>query len=282
MPLQGILPGVTQPSEPSAQPARVARHTGYAFLDAPWPLAFAHRGGAADGDENTAGAFERAVRMGYRYLETDVQATSDGVAVIFHDDDLRRLAGRPEQVSALHSRDLDSIRVGGAQAVPRLADVLADWPDVRFNLDVKAWPAVRPLVEVIRRTGALQRVLVASFSDRRLAAVRRELGPRLATSAGPAAIARLRAASVAGVSLLGLTPGVPAAQVPVRLGPVPVVDAKLVAYAHRLGMQVHVWTIDDPAHMERLLDLGVDGIMTDRIEVLRDVLSGRGLWESQR
>lgn len=282
MPPRGILPGVTQPSEPAADPARSARHTGYAFLDAPWPLAFAHRGGAADGDENTVAAFERAVRLGYRYLETDVQATADGVAVIFHDDDLRRLAGRPEQVSALHSRDLATIRVGGAQAVPTLDDVLAAWPQARFNLDVKAWAAVRPLVEAIRRTGVLERVLVASFSDRRLAAVRRELGPRLATSAGPFAVARLRAASAAGVGLLGLTPGVPAAQVPVRVGPVPVVDAKLVAYAHRLGMQVHVWTIDDPAHMERLLDLGVDGIMTDRIEVLRDVLAARGLWERQR
>jgi glycerophosphoryl diester phosphodiesterase len=282
MPSGGILPGVTQPSEPAAHPVRGARHTGYAFLDAPWPLAFAHRGGAADGDENTVAAFGRAVRMGYRYLETDVQATADGVAVIFHDTNLRRLAGRPEQVSALHSRDLATIRVGGAQAVPTLADVLDAWPDVRFNLDVKAWAAVRPLVEVIRRTGTLERVLVASFSDRRLAAVRRELGPRLATSAGPAAVARLRAASVPGVGLLGLTPGVPAAQVPVRLGPVPVVDAKLVAYAHRMGMQVHVWTIDDPAHMERLLDLGVDGIMTDRIEVLRDVLTARGLWETRR
>lgn len=243
-------------------------------------MAFAHRGGAADGDENTVAAFGRAVAMGYRYLETDVHATADGVAVIFHDADLRRVAGRPEAIGQLRAADLDTIRVGGAQAVPRLAEVLAAWPQVRFNLDVKAWGAVGPLVSTIRAASALDRVLVASFSDGRLAAVRRALGPRLATSAGPVAIARLRAASVVGAGMLGLAPGVPAVQVPIGLGPVPVITARFVRYAHRMGMQVHVWTIDRPDQMHRLLDLGVDGIMTDRIEVLREVLERRGRWAS--
>jgi glycerophosphoryl diester phosphodiesterase len=253
----------------------------YPFLDAPRPLAFAHRGGAAEGDENTVAAFERAVRLGYRYLETDVQATADGVPVIFHDTNLRRLAGRPEQVSALRWEDLATIRVAGAQAVPQLADVLTGWPQLRFNLDVKSWSAVAPLMDSIRRANAADRVLVASFSDRRLAAIRRGLGPRVATSMGPAEVLRLRLAAVAGRGMLGLTPGVAAAaQVPVRFGPIPVVDRRFVRYAHRIGVQVHVWTIDDPAEMGRLLDLGVDGIMTDRPEVLRDVLLSRGLWGS--
>ncbi|GIL28997.1 glycerophosphodiester phosphodiesterase [Actinocatenispora comari] len=256
-------------------------HSGrYPYLDAPSPLAFAHRGGAADGDENTAAAFQRSADLGYRYLETDVRATADGVPVIFHDADLTRLAGRNVALETLRLADLDTIRVGGEQAVPKLVDVLDAWPKLRFNLDVKSWPAVRPLVDAIRATGAVDRVLVASFSDRRLAAVRRALGPRLATSLGPSAIARLRAVSVAGRSMLGLTPGVPAAQVPVRMGPVRVVDRRFVTYAHRLGVQVHVWTIDDPDEMHRLLDLGVDGIMTDRIEVLREVLLARGQWDA--
>lgn len=263
----------------SEQPKpRGGNSAGYSYLDSALPLAFAHRGGAADGDENTTAAFQRAVDLGYRYVETDVQATADGVPVIFHDANLRRVAGREELVGALRWADLSTIRVGGEQAVPRLVDVLGAWPGLRFNLDVKAWPAVRPLIDAIRHTGALERVLVASFSDRRLAYVRRALGPRLATSLGPAGVARLRLAALGRRGMLGLTPGVPAAQVPVRLGPVRVVDRTFVTYAHRIGMQVHVWTIDDPDEINRLLDLGVDGIMTDRIEVLRDVLLSRGQW----
>ncbi len=255
-------------------------HTGYPFLNTPLPLAFAHRGGAADGDENTVAAFERAVTLGYRYVETDVQATADGVPVIFHDADLRRVAGLDAKIGALRAVDLASIRVGGAQAVPQLAEVLTAWPTLRFNLDVKSWAAVGPLIDTLRRTDVLDRVLVASFSGRRLVALRREFGPRLATSMGPAEVARLRLAAVAGRSMLGLAPGVPAVQVPVRYGPVPVVDRRFVGYAHRMGVQVHVWTIDEPSEINRLLDLGVDGIMTDRIDVLREVLLSRGQWET--
>lgn len=258
---------------------RTARNPGgFRFLDATWPLAFAHRGGAADGDENTVAAFERCVKIGYRYIETDVRSTADGVAVVFHDGDLRRLAGVETEIGALTWADLSTIRVGGEQAVPRLDDVLAAWPDLRFNIDAKEEPVLAPLAETIRRAGAIDRVLVAAFSDKRLRWIRGELGPKLATSLGPGETGRLRLASLAGRGMLGLTPGVPAVQVPVRFGVVPVVDRRFVRYAHRLGVQVHVWVVDEPAEMARLLDTGVDGIMTDRIEVLRDVLRGRGLW----
>jgi hypothetical protein len=113
------------------------------YLDTP-PLAFAHRGGAADGDENTADAFGRAVEMGYLYLETDVHATADGEVVVFHDDTLDRLLGRPGRVRDVRWADLKALRVGGVAAVPRLADVLEAWPNVRFNIDMKDDPAVGP------------------------------------------------------------------------------------------------------------------------------------------
>ena len=248
------------------------------FLDAP-PLAFAHRGGAAEGDENTVEAFGRAVAMGYRYVETDVHATADGVPVVFHDPDLMRLTGSPGSVAGLRWADLAALRVGGAGAVPRLDDVLGAWPDIRFNIDVKAGPAAVPTVEVVRRTGVADRVLLASFSDRRLAEVRRLAGPGVVTSLGARSVARLRLASVTGLPVR-LPRSVVAAQVPPRAGPITVVDGRFLAYAHRRGLQVHVWTIDDPAEMHRLLDLGVDGIMTDRIEVLRDVYAARGIWRS--
>jgi glycerophosphoryl diester phosphodiesterase len=247
-------------------------------LDGPLPLAFAHRGGAATGNENTMAAFGRAVDAGYRYLETDTQATADGVAVVFHDQTLDRVLGRAGRVGRLRWADLAAIRVAGEPVVPRLEDLLAAWPQVRFNIDVKADAAVVPTVDVVRRLGALDRVLLASFSDARTRRMRAALGPRLATSLGSLGVARLWAASRAGRGAAMLSGRVAAAQVPVRQGPLRVVDERFVRYAHRLGLQVHVWTVDEPGEIRDLLDLGVDGIMTDHIDVLRDVYIARGCW----
>jgi glycerophosphoryl diester phosphodiesterase len=247
------------------------------YLDAPTPLAFAHRGGAADGDENTAAAFARAIDLGYRYVETDTQATGDGVAVVFHDATLARMLGDNRRIADVRWADLATLRVGGAAAVPRLDEVLDAWPQVRFNIDVKADRAVAPTLEAVRRTGSLHRVLLASFSDLRLARIRRAVGPAVATSLGTREVALLWANARLG-RLRPVPRGVVAAQVPVRVGTIRVVTPRLIEHAHRLGLQVHVWTVDDPTEAHHLLDLGVDGIMTDRIEVLRDVYSARGHW----
>ena len=247
------------------------------YLDAPAPLAFAHRGGAADGDENTAAAFARAIALGYRYVETDVHATADGVPVIFHDATLHRVTGERGRIAALRWADLASVRVGGAAVVPRLDEVLGAWPEVRFNVDVKADGGVEPTVDTVTRAGAAERVLLASFSDGRLARLRALAGPKAATSLGMRGVARLRMASLHGRPLR-LPPSVIAAQVPVRYGRIPVVDQRFLDYCHRLGLQVHVWTVDEPADMHDLLDRGVDGIMTDHVGVLRDVYRSRGHW----
>ena len=257
--------------------------TGYRYLDAPLPLAFAHRGGAAAGDENTADAFARAVGLGYRYLETDTHATADGVAVVFHDHTLDRMLGRPGLVRDVRWADLATLRIAGAAAVPKLVDVLDAWPQVRFNIDVKADEGVDPTVEAVRRTGAADRVLLASFSDARVARLRHAMGPGVATSLGTRASAGLWAASrLGGGWLRGRArrrkAQAAAVQVPPRQGRLRVVDRRFLSLAHRLGLQVHVWTIDDPTEMNELLDLGVDGIMTDRIEVLREVYADRGHW----
>ena len=249
------------------------------YLDSPVPLAFAHRGGAADGDENTAQAFARAIALGYRYVETDVHATADGVPVVFHDASLERLTGAPGRVAELRWADLATLRIGGAGAVPRLADVLGAWPQVRFNIDVKADAAAAATVDVIHAGAAADRVLLASFSDARLARLRTLAGPRVATSLARGEVVRLRISSWAGTPLR-LPGSAVAAQVPVRHGRVPVADRRFIARAHRQGLQVHVWTVDDPMEMHRLLDLGVDGIMTDRPELLREVYAARGVWPS--
>jgi glycerophosphoryl diester phosphodiesterase len=250
----------------------------YPYLDTPLPIAFAHRGGAADGDENSMAAFGRAVAAGYRYLETDVHATSDGVAVVFHDDSLDRIFGRSGRVEDLTWADVSSLRADGESVVPRLLDLLDAWPDVRLNIDMKQDSAVDPTVEALWKCNARDRALLASFSDRRIRWARQLCGPRQATSLGQREVAALRVGAWYGRGLAGFVPGVAAVQVPIRYARIRVVDSKFVRHAHRLGMQVHVWTIDEPAEMHELLDLGVDGIMTDRLDALRAVLTERGSW----
>ncbi|MER8185895.1 glycerophosphodiester phosphodiesterase [Kitasatospora sp. NPDC094015] len=252
----------------------------HSFLDHAGPLAFAHRGGALGHPENSLAAFEAAVALGYRYLETDVHATADGVLVAFHDSRLDRVTDRTGLVAELPWSAVGQARIGGTEPVPLLEDLLGAFPEARFNIDVKAAPAIDPLVEAVRRTNAWDRVCVGGFSDRRLAAVRAAAGPRLATSLGPREVARLRLYSLTGPLLRGRRRPFAGlcAQVPERHQGVRVVDRAFVRTAHRLGLQVHVWTVDDPGRIRALLDLGVDGIMADRIDVLRDVLHERGCW----
>jgi glycerophosphoryl diester phosphodiesterase len=223
-------------------------------------------------------AFSRAVGLGYRYLETDVHATSDGVLLAFHDSTLDRVTDRAGTVSQLPWREVRQARIGGVEPIPTLEQLLGAWPDVRVNIDVKAAGAAGPLAEVLRRTGAVDRVCVASFSARRLAAVRRLVGPGLCTALTPGAAALLRLAATSRLAAPLAPRSVPCAQLPPRAGRLTLVTAPLVELAHRHGMVVHAWTVDDPAEMVRLLDLGVDGLMTDELETLRDVLRSRGDW----
>lgn len=244
-------------------------------LDHPGPLAFAHRGGAGDWPENTMPAFEHAVSIGYTYVETDVHVTADGVLVAFHDDHLDRVTDRTGAIAELPYRDVAAARVDGTEPIPLLEDILGSWPELRVNIDPKHDGSVDALVEVVQRTGSIDRVCIGSFSDRRLARLRVALGPRLCTALGPRGTARLRGASwrlPAGRLAAGC------AQVPRSMKGVTIVDRAFVAEAHERGLQVHVWTIDDPTEMDELLDLGVDGIMTDRPQALREVLEARGSW----
>jgi glycerophosphoryl diester phosphodiesterase len=244
------------------------------FLDHPGPLAFAHRGGAGDWPENTMAAFEHAVGLGYTYLETDVHVTADGILVAFHDDVLDRVTDRRGRIADLPWSEVGAARVDG-QAIPLLSDILEAWPHVRVNIDAKHDGAVEPLVGVIEGARAHDRVCVAAFSDRRLARFRRLTGGGVCTAAGPGEIARLRLASFGPANR---HPAAACAQVPVRFGRVRIVDAAFINACRRRGLQVHVWTIDEAAEMGRLLDLGVDGIMTDRPAVLKEVLQARDQW----
>ena len=270
--LSGRGPAVpSAPRSPTPVPA-------YAFLDHPGPLAFAHRGGSLDGRENTAVAFAAAIALGFRYLETDVHATADGVLVAFHDRRLDRVTDVSGAIATLPWARVRQARVGGTEPIPLLEDLLMAWPQARFNVDVKDAPAIGPLIDVVRRTRAQDRVCVASFSEARLAAVRRGLGSRVCTSLGPWGGTRLWAAALPPGWPTLVPRGIPCAQLPSRAGWMPVVTRALVETAHRAGMAVHAWTVDEPAQMHRLLDLGVDGVISGRPQVLREVLLARGQW----
>ncbi|MYR00575.1 MULTISPECIES: glycerophosphodiester phosphodiesterase [unclassified Streptomyces] len=246
------------------------------YLDHPGPLAFAHRGGAADGVENTAAQFRRAVELGYRYIETDVHATADGRLVAFHDTTLDRVTDGAGRIADLPWAEVRRARVGDREPVPLFEELLETFPEVRWNIDIKAEPALRPLLDLLERTGAWDRVCVGSFSEARVLRAQRLAGPRLATSFGTRGVLSLRLRS------WGLPAAVRrsavAAQVPEAQSGVPVVDARFVRAAHARGLHVHVWTINEPERMHRLLDLGVDGIMTDHIDMLRKVMEERGVW----
>src|SRR5688500_7564303 len=180
------------------------------FLDHPGPLAFAHRGGAGEWPENTMPAFQGAVDLGYRHLETDVHVTADGALIAFHDDRLDRVTDGVGMISDLPHREVKAALVDGREPIPLMEDLLGAWPDVRINIDPKHDAAVEPLVEVLRRTGAVDRVCSGAFSDARLARMRDLLGPALCTSLGPKEIAKMRARSF---GIPGRPPPAPCVQV---------------------------------------------------------------------
>jgi glycerophosphoryl diester phosphodiesterase len=256
----------------------VAPRPRHPFLDGAPPRAFAHRGGTETAPENTLEAFAHAVSLGVRYLETDVHLTADGGLVAFHDERLDRVTDRAGAIADLPLAEVRAAVVGDGGRVPTLDELLEAFPGARFNIDAKHDDVVVALAQTLRRHDALDRVCVGAFSDDRLRRVRELLGPDCCTSAGPAEVARAVAASRLPLGAPSSVPPYRCLQVPVEHRGVAVVTPALVELAHRRDCEVHVWTIDDPAEMDRLLDLGVDGIMTDRPTALVEVLDRRGAW----
>lgn len=244
------------------------------FLDHPKPIAFAHRGGASHFPENSWRAFEHAVKLGYAYLETDAHATSDGVLVAFHDKTLDRVTDRTGAIATLSAKQVAEARIAGTEPIPQVEELLGAWPDVRFNIDVKDMPAARPLAEVIRRTAAWDRVCITSFSAARLRATRELLDRPVCMATSPVGAAALRSGLPGKVLAQAFARrSVRCAQLPIRMATGP-----LIRRAHDAGLVVHVWTVNDAETMSALLDLGVDGIMTDQTELLREVMISRDQW----
>jgi glycerophosphoryl diester phosphodiesterase len=246
-------------------------------------LAFAHRGGALYAPnlhrENSRHAFEQAAALGYRYFETDVHATADGVLLAFHDDRLDRVTDAQGMIGQLPAAEIARARIHGLDPIPRLSELLTGFPQARFNIDAKSPAAVRLLADAIAEHEAYDRVCVSSFGVRRLHELRRRVGRRVASCASAAGVAANR--FLPWLTRVLDSPA-PVLQIPARHRfrgrEVTLVTPRLLADVHRAGKQVHVWTVDDRTEIERLLDMGVDGIFTDRIDTLKDVLVERGRW----
>ncbi len=238
-------------------------------------IAWAHRGGALLPDnvgiENTIRAFRNAVDLGYTYLETDVHASHDGILYAFHDANLLRMTGRAARISELPSREIDTLRVGGGEPVPRIADLLEEFPDCFFSIDVKTDDAVELAIAEFTRLGIGDRLQIGAFNHRRIARLRAGL---------PGVLSALSRREIATLLAGGPVPGRTCAAVPVSTRGVRVITPRFLARAKRRSIPVHVWTIDVASEMTRLLDAGVDGIMADKIDDLRDVLMARGEWPS--
>ena len=243
------------------------------FFGPPTPRVLAHRGFATEAPENTLLAFAAAVNIGVTHVETDVHVSADGVAVVAHDPDLVRVAGVTARVDELTARDLAQLNLGGGQHMPTLVEALDGFPDVFFNIDLKAMDAVAPTVDAISAVRAHDRVLLTSFSERRRRAALRLL-PAIATSAsGPRFAAALLASVVRGGPMVRRAlRGLHAVQIPERaLGLDTVTPARIRAF-HSAGVEVHVWTINDADTMRRLFERGVDGIVTDRADIGLEVV----------
>lgn len=245
------------------------------YLDGENFICFAHRGGAAEQLENSPSAFVAAVKLGYRYLEIDVQATADGVLLVFHDDTLDRTTDASGLISALPYVTVQQARIGGIDPILTLEEALLEFPDLHFNVDIKTEAALAPTLALMRKLQCFDRINLASFSDNRLRAVRRELGGDVCTSAGPQGTLALKLASW---GLPMLRSRVQCAQVPISEYGITIVTRPFVQHCNAHGIAVHVWTIDDESEMRRLIRLGVNGLISDYPTLLKKVAIEEGVW----
>lgn len=239
----------------------------------PGPVAIAHRGGSREAEENTLEAFQYAAGLGFRDIETDVHATRDGVAVIHHDATLARMTGDPRAIAEMDWAELARVRTHGGAAIPRVEEALSAFPGVRFIFELKARRAAAALAPVV--AGALDRVAVGAFDPAHTAEARARLGEGLLWSPGRPGVLGLW---LRGWGLPLPRPDFRVMHVPPAFRGIPVVTGRVVRAAARAGVAVQVWTVDEAPEMERLLDMGVHAVMTDRPSVLREVMRARGAW----
>lgn len=251
----------------------------HAFYNQEHPLAIAHRGGIEAAPENTMAAFAAATSLGYRHLETDVHLTADGVLIAFHDDQLDRVTNKQGKISDLTWEQVRQAKIDGSDAIPTLAELLESFPTSFFNIDAKSDAAVDSLANTLHHHNAVGRVCIAAFSHKRLDRLRKLLGEDQCTAASPKEVAQLMAAAhIRSPSRPGMC-SYHCVQVPVKQNGIPLLTKSFVRAVHDRNCQVHAWTINERSEMHGLLDLGVDGIITDFPTELRSVLIERDQWQ---
>ena len=235
----------------------------------------AHRGGSLENLENSLAAFKHAWALGYRYMETDMQASSDGIVYIFHDDRLERVSNGTGLFCAHSSAEIDALRLNNGEPIPRLADVLEALPHALFNIDMKREDGMKPLATFLNTHPEAHRIVAASFVGKRLKALKQLVKHPVRVTAVQNDIIRIM---LIGLGMPLSAPTVLAVQVPLSHFGIPIVTKWFVRHCHKLGIKVHVWTIDDEMVMRKLIDLGVDGVMTDRPSLLKQVCLEKNCW----
>ena len=228
----------------------------------------AHRGGAEESFENTLESFEYSQSIGCEFIETDVQASSDGVPYIFHDDDLKRILNKSVKFNELSSKEIDELQIFEKYKIPKLSETLIQFPNLLFQIDFKTDEVVDPALNVIHELNVMDRVCIASFSSNRLNKVR-SLNSELCISMGPSEVLKtflsswnLYKGEIVGDCL----------QIPIRYYGLKIVTKRFVDFVHSKGLKIMVWTINDVKTFKYLIDLGVDGIITDKPKLLFETL----------
>ena len=229
----------------------------------------AHRGGADESFENTLESFDYSKSLGCKFIETDVQVSADGIPYIFHDDDLKRVLNMSSRFDSLSSQEIDKLKIFDQYRIPKLEEALNEFPDISFQIDFKTDEVVAPALDVIKKTKSFERICVASFNSERLKRVRSTY-PDLCISMGPNEVIKTL------ISSFGLYKGAidgDCLQIPIRYYGVRVVTKRFVKYLKSRGLKIMVWTINDVKTFEYLIELKVDGIITDKPKLLFETLS---------
>jgi len=245
------------------------------YLNSDKPVAIAHRGGSYLGSENTMEAFENAINMGFKFLETDIQITKDKKLIAFHDETLNRVTDGKGYIQNKTWGELRKVKVAGKYNIPLLSDIFFSWPEINLNIDPKNNSSISTLIEFLKKNNVFDRICIGSFSGKRLDNLRKIFGSALCTSAGPLEVLKLKLSSL---NFRNFDIDANCVQVPLKYFGINIIDRIFIDYCHELNLKVHVWTINEIQEIEKLLDLGVDGIISDNLEGLKTVLTKRNLW----